>query len=73
MHTSTREFTRRFPAFRRAALNGQAVAVRDREGNEFTFEVKRASPKSLAEAVAHLAGMAKTGTRVKTLRGYGAR
>jgi len=73
MHTTTREFTRRFPAFRRAALDGQAVAVRDREGNEFTFAIKRASPKTLAEAVAHLAGVGKTGTKVKTLSGYGAR
>lgn len=72
MQTTIRDFTRRFPAFRKAALEGKPVAIRDREGHEFTFALKRPSPKTLADAVAHLAGVAKTGVKRKTLRGYGA-
>ena len=73
MSTTTREFTRSFPVFKRAALSGKTVEVRDREGNAFTFAVKQPAPRTLAEAVAHLAGVARTGQRRKTLRGYGTR
>lgn len=73
MNTNTREFTRKFPSFRRAALSGKPVVVRDREGNEFVFERRKAGAKTLADAIAHLAGVGATGVVKKSLRGYGTR
>lgn len=71
MSTTTREFTRKFPAFRRDALEGKSVEIRDREGNAFTFAMKKPAPKTLAEAVGHLAGIVNSGRPRKTLKGYG--
>ncbi len=71
MSTTTREFTRRFASFRKAARTGEVVSVRERDGTEYTFALKRPAPASLAEAVAHLAGVAETGQARKTLSGYG--
>lgn len=73
MSTTTSDFTRRFAAFRRAALAGKPVEVRDRHGNAFTFAAKRPLPRTLAEAVAHLSGAVRTGKPRKSLRGYGGR
>lgn len=71
MSTTTREFTRNFPAHRREALAGKPVKVRDREGNAFTFTLDRPAPRTLAEAVGHLIGIGDTGKARKSLRGYG--
>ena len=37
MQVTVREFTRKFPNYRRAALAGKEVRVRDRAGNSFVF------------------------------------
>ncbi len=71
MSTTTREFTRNFPAHRRAALAGKPVKIRDREGNAFVFAIEKPAPKTLAEAVGHLIGIGNTGKSRKSLRGYG--
>jgi hypothetical protein len=72
MQVSTREFTRRFPIYRRAALAGKEVRVCDRAGNGFVF---RAAPEgkdvSLADAMGGLMGSVQSGKKKKSLAGYG--
>jgi hypothetical protein len=64
MQTTPRGFTRQFPVFRKAALAGKAVAIRDREGHEFTFALKRSSPKTLAAQNRTFPRMSETGKTV---------
>jgi hypothetical protein len=71
MQVTTREFTRKFPNFRRAALAGKEVRVRDRAGNDFTFRATETKPISLAESMGDLIGSVKSGKPKKTLAGYG--
>lgn len=71
MSTTTREFTRKFAHYRRDALGGASVEVRDREGNSFVFAVKKPAPKTLAEAIGHMAGIVDSGRPKKSLKGYG--
>jgi len=72
MEVTTREFTRCFPRFRRAALAGKEVQVRDRDGNGFVFRAAQAdAPPSLAEAMGDLIGSVASGRSRKTLDGYG--
>ena len=69
--TTTREFIRNFAArLKKVAANGEDVIVRDRHGQAFVFRVKRAGP-SLGEQLSDLCGAIKTGTRVKSLQGFG--
>lgn len=71
MQVTTREFTRKFPNYRRAALAGKRVEVRDRKGNGFVFQATDTKPVSLAEAMGGLLGSVRSGRRKKTLAGYG--
>lgn len=71
MQASVREFTRKFPAYRRAALAGKEIRVRDRAGNGFVFRAAQGKPLSLAEAMGDLIGSVSTGRRKKSLAGYG--
>ena len=71
MQVTVREFTRRFPNYRRAALAGKEVRVRDRAGNGFVFRASAEKPVSLADAMGDLLGSIQTGQRKKSLAGYG--
>lgn len=72
MQVTTREFTREFPRFRRAALAGREVQVRDRDGNGFVFRTAPAkSSPSLAEAMGDMLGSVASGRASKTLADYG--
>jgi hypothetical protein len=71
MQVTVREFTRKFPNFRRAALAGKEVRVRDRAGNGFVFRATKTKPVSLAEAMGDLLGSVQSGKPKKTLAGYG--
>ena len=71
MQITVREFTRKFPNYRRAALAGKEVRVRDRAGNGFVFRAAIENPVSLADAMGDLLGSVRTGQRRKTLAGYG--
>jgi hypothetical protein len=71
MQVTTREFTRKFPNYRRAALAGKKVEVRDRDGNGFVFHVADSKPVSLADAMGELLGSVQSGRPKKTLAGYG--
>ena len=71
MKVTVREFTRKFPSFRRAALAGREVQVRDRSGNDFVFRATETKPVSLAEAMGDLMGSVQSGQSKKTLVGYG--
>lgn len=71
IQVTTREFTRKFPSFRRAALAGREVRVRDRAGNNFVFRATKTSTVSLAEAMGDLMGSVRSGRSKKTLAGYG--
>ena len=71
MQITVREFTRRFPNYRRAALAGKEVRVRDRAGNGFVFRAVNEKPVSLANAMGDLIGSVQSGRRKKTLAGYG--
>lgn len=71
MQVTVREFTRKFPNYRRAALAGKQVEVRDRKGNGFVFHAADTKPVSLAEAMGGLLGSVQSGRRRKTLAGYG--
>ena len=71
MQVTVRDFTRKFPNYRRAALAGKQVEVRDRKGNGFIFRAKDTKSVSLAEAMGDLLGSVQSGRRKKTLAGYG--
>jgi hypothetical protein len=71
MKVTVREFTRKFPNFRRAALAGKEVQVRDRAGNDFVFRATEAKSVSLAEAMGAILGSVQSGKSKKTLAGYG--
>ncbi|MEO5957928.1 MAG: hypothetical protein ABIZ49_13065 [Opitutaceae bacterium] len=71
MQVSAREFTRRFPNYRRAALAGKEVKVRDRAGNGFVFRAAKEKSVSLADAMGDLIGSVKSGQKKKSLAGYG--
>lgn len=71
MQVTVREFTRRFPNYRRAALAGKEVRVRDRDGNGFVFRAAEGKAVSLADAMGDLIGSVKSGQRKKSLAGYG--
>ena len=71
MQVTVREFTRKFPNFRRAALAGKEVRVRDRAGNGFVFRATEKKSVSLAEAMGDLLGSVQSGKSKKTLAGYG--
>jgi hypothetical protein len=72
MEVTVREFTRKFPNYRRAALAGKEVRVRDRSGKSFVFRVVQAEePVSLADAMGDLIGSVKSGRKKKSLVGYG--
>ena len=68
--TTTREFIRHFARLKKAAANGENVIIRDRRGQAFVFHVKGAGP-SLGEQLSDLRGALQTGTRVKSLQGFG--
>lgn len=72
MQVTTREFTREFPRYRRAALAGKEVQVRDRDGNGFVFRTQKAAAgTSLATAMHGLIGSVASGRPRKTLKDYG--
>lgn len=71
MQVTVREFTRKFPSYRRAALAGKEVRVRDRSGKSFVFRAAEEEPVSLAEAMGDLIGSVKSGQKKKSLAGYG--
>jgi hypothetical protein len=71
MQVTIREFTRKFPNFRRAALAGKEVRVRDRAGNDFVFRAEETKSVSLAEAMGDLLGCVQSGKSKKNLAGYG--
>lgn len=71
MQVTVREFTRKFPNFRRAALAGKEVRVRDRKGNGFVFRAVDTKAVSLAEAMGDLLGSVQSAKPKKTLAGYG--
>jgi len=71
MQVTVREFTRKFPSYRRAALAGKEVRVRDRAGNGFVFRSAAEKPVSLAAAMGDLIGSVQSGQRRKSLAGYG--
>jgi hypothetical protein len=72
MQVTTREFTRKFPNYRRAALAGQEVLVRDRADNGFIFRAaSEEKTLSLADAMGDLIGSVESGRKKKTLSGYG--
>ena len=71
MKVTVREFTRKFPNFRRAALAGKEVQVRDRAGNDFVFRATETKSVSLAEAMGAILGSVRSGKSKKTLAGYG--
>ena len=71
MQVTVREFTRKFPNYRRAALAGKEVRVRDRAGNGFVFRATKEVPVSLADAMGELIGSIQSGQRKKSLAGYG--
>ena len=71
MQVTVREFTRKFPSYRRAALAGKEVRVRDRAGNGFVFRSVDEKAVSLADAMGDLLGSVQTGQRKKSLSGYG--
>jgi hypothetical protein len=71
MKVTVREFTRKFPNFRRAALAGKEVQVRDRAGNDFVFRATETKSVSLAAAMGAILGSVRSGKPRKTFAGYG--
>lgn len=71
MQVTVREFTRKFPNYRRAALAGKEVRVRDRAGNGFVFRATNEKAVSLADAMGDLVGSVQSGQKRKSLASYG--
>ena len=72
MPVTVRDFTRKFPNYRRAALAGKEIHVRDRAGNGFVFRAAgEKKAVSLADAMGDLVGSVQSGQRKKSLAGYG--
>ena len=71
MQATARNFTRKFPIYRRAARAGQTVRVRDRDGVTYVFAREEADAPSLADVAGHLLGSVNSGVRKKSLAGYG--
>ena len=71
MQATARDFTRKFPHFRRAARAGQTVRVQDRDGITYVFSREKADTPSLADVAGHLLGSVNSGVRKKSLVGYG--
>ena len=70
MQATARNFTRKFPIYRRAARAGQTVRVRDRDGVTYVFSREEADAPSLADVAGHLLGSVNSGVRKKSLAGY---
>lgn len=68
--TTSREFIRNFARIKKSAANGDEVIVQDRKGLSFVFRAQSAGP-SLAEQLSDLRGALSTGSRVKSLKGFG--
>jgi hypothetical protein len=66
---TVREFTRRFPTYRRAALAGKEVVGRDRADNGFVFRSADEKSVSLADAMGDPLGSVQTSQRKKSLSG----
>ncbi len=71
MQATARDFTRKFPRFRRAARAGQTIRVQDRDGVVYVFARAPDGAASLADVAGHLLGSVNSGVRKKTLAGYG--
>ena len=71
MQATARNFTRKFPLYRRAARAGQTVQVRDRDGVVYVFARAPDDAPSLADVVGHLKGCVHSGRPRKTLEGFG--
>ncbi len=68
--TNSRDFIRNFARMKKSATNGDEVIVKDRGGCSFVFRVQGHGP-SLAEQLSDLRGALHTGTRIKSLKGFG--
>lgn len=71
MQATARDFTRRFPRYRKAARAGQTIRVEDRDGVVYVFTRDESSAPSLADVVGHLKGSVHSGRARKTLAGFG--
>ena len=71
MQATARNFTRKFPLYRKAARAGQTVRVQDRDGVVYVFARDKADAPSLADVVGHLKGSVHSGRPKKTLEGFG--
>lgn len=71
MQATARNFTRKFPLYRKAARAGQTVRVEDRDGVIYVFARDKAEAPSLADVAGHLLGSVNSGVRKKSLKGYG--
>lgn len=71
MKVTSREFTRQFPTYRNAALDGKKVEIHDRKGNRYIFQAIHTEPMSVLEAMGEWVGSVSTGKSKKTLSGYG--
>lgn len=70
MKATARDFTRKFPVYRRAAKAGQTVQVRDRDGVTYVFARDAKEAPSLSDVAGHLLGSVNSGVRKKSLAGY---
>jgi hypothetical protein len=71
MKATARDFTRKFPVYRRAAKAGQTVRVRDRDGVTYVFAREAKEAPSLADVAGHLVGSVNSGVSKKSLESYG--
>ncbi len=71
MQATARNFTRKFPLYRKAARAGQTVRVEDRDGVVYVFARDKTEAPSLADVAGHLLGSVNSGVRKKSLKGYG--
>jgi len=60
VQVTVREFIRKFLRYRRAALAGKEIRVRDRAGNGFVFRAAEEKDVSLADAMGDLLGSVQT-------------
>jgi hypothetical protein len=71
MEATARNFTRKFPLYRKAARAGQTIRIEDRDGVVYVFSRDKADAPSLADVVGHLKGCVRSGRPKKTMEGFG--
>ncbi len=71
MQATARDFIRKFALYRKAALAGETIRVKDRDAVVYVFAREKIAAPSLTDVAGHLLGSINTRLRKKSMNGYG--